>query len=272
MDVEHLFARLAYITGEFPVNILTEAVEQRESITPLLLEELRRAAADPEALREKGDNYFRHIYAMYLLARFREQAAYPLLVDIVATPGDIVIEIMADVIPEDLGRMLASVCHGNLDPIKRLIENPEVNEWVRSAALDSLLNLYVEEQLGRDDIIGYLQELLSCKIERKPGLVWSAMVTAACDLHSGELMDEIRNAYEDDLIGPMDVSFPDIENRLNSEKKYTQADIWLLRNGFIGELVDEIGWWSCFDVDIEDDDPDPKQQMNPDFHKYLEES
>jgi hypothetical protein len=37
-------------TGEFPEEILAEAVEQRDSIIPLLLEELRRAAADPKAL------------------------------------------------------------------------------------------------------------------------------------------------------------------------------------------------------------------------------
>ncbi len=137
MDAESLFRELEFNTGEFPEDILNAAVEQRASIVPLLLEELRRAGADPGALLKKDERYIRHIYAMYLLAQFREGKAYPILMDFVATPGEIVLDLTGDVITEDLGRMLASVCHGDLGPIKRLIENPEVNEWVRSAALDA---------------------------------------------------------------------------------------------------------------------------------------
>lgn len=90
MDAEALFSQLEFNTGEFPEDILTEAIDQHGSIIPLLLEELRRAAADPEALLNKDESYLRHIYAMYLLAQFREAAAYPLLVDFVSTPGEIV--------------------------------------------------------------------------------------------------------------------------------------------------------------------------------------
>lgn len=106
MDTQTLFTELEFNAGKFPEDILNEAVDQHESIIPLLLEELRRAAADPEVLSNKGENYIRHIYAMYLLAQFREAAAYPLLVDFVSTPGEIVMKLTGDVVTEDLGRML----------------------------------------------------------------------------------------------------------------------------------------------------------------------
>ena len=145
MDTKNLFTELELNTGEFPEDILTEAVDQRGSIIPLLLEELRCAAADPETLLNKGESYIRHIYAMYLLAQFREAAAYPLLVDFVAIPGEMVMELTGNVVTEDLGRMLASLCHSDLGPIKRLIEDSEVNEWVRSAALDALVDLVFQD-------------------------------------------------------------------------------------------------------------------------------
>ena len=116
MDAEALFSQLEFNTGEFPEDTLTDAVDQRVSIVPLLLEELRRAVADPEALVNKGESYLRHIYAMYLLAQFREAAAYSLLVEFVAVPGEIVMELTGDVVTEDLGRMLASLYHGDLEP------------------------------------------------------------------------------------------------------------------------------------------------------------
>ena len=116
MDAEALFSQLEFNTGEFPEDALAEAVDQHGSIIPLLLEELRRAVVDPEALSNKGEGYLRHIYAMYLLAQFREAAAYPLLVEFVAALGEIVMELTGDVVTEDLGRMLASLYHGDLEP------------------------------------------------------------------------------------------------------------------------------------------------------------
>ncbi len=67
MDAETLFAQLEFNTGEFPEDVLADAIDQRESIVPLLLEELRCAAADPADLLSKGESYIRHIYVMYLL-------------------------------------------------------------------------------------------------------------------------------------------------------------------------------------------------------------
>ena len=102
MDAETLFTQLEFNTGEFPEKVLTETVDRQESMAPMLLEELQCAAADPEALMHKDESYIRHIYAMYLLAQFRERAAYPLLVDFVATPGEIVMDLTGDVVTKDL--------------------------------------------------------------------------------------------------------------------------------------------------------------------------
>jgi hypothetical protein len=267
MDAETLFSQLEFNTGQFPEDVLNDAIDQWASIAPLLLEELRSAAADPVALLSKGEDYIRYIYAIYLLAQFREAAAYPLLVDFVATPGEIVMELMGDVVTEDLGRMLASVSHGNLGPIRRLIEDPEVNEWVRSAALDALLVLFGKGQLDRDAIMGYLGELFLLKIERKPSFVWSAMVSAACDLYPEELVEEIRQAYDRGLVDPNDVGFPEVEEILKLGKEKTLEDTLKYQKGLIGNVIDETGWWACFHEYDEEDglDMDPFE-LEDDFY------
>ena len=55
-----------------------------------------------------------HIYAMFLLAQFREKRAYPLIVDFFSAPGDIAAEATGDVVTEYLSRILASVCGGDV--------------------------------------------------------------------------------------------------------------------------------------------------------------
>ena len=256
MDAEALFSQLEFNTGEFPEDILTEAIDQHGSIIPLLLEELRRAAADPEALYDLGGSYIRHIYAMYMLAQFRVAAAYPLLVDFVSTPGEVVMELMGDVITEDLERMLASLCHGDLGPIRRLIEDPEVNEWVRSAALDALVVLYAEGQLEREKIIEYLEELFLSKVERKPSFLWGTMVNTACDLYPEELIEEIKQAYDEDLVDPFDVGFGDVKRTLAKGKEKQLVDTKSRCKGLIGNVIDEIGWWACFRESAEAGDLD----------------
>ena len=82
---------------------------------------------------------------------------------------------------------------------------------MRSAALDALLVLYVEGQLDRDAIMGYLGELFLLKVERKPNYLWSAMVNAACDLYPEELVKEIRQAYDRGLVDPGNVGYSEVE-------------------------------------------------------------
>ncbi|EIC19670.1 Protein of unknown function (DUF1186) [Thiorhodovibrio frisius] len=62
------------------------AMAQREAITPVLLECLQRAADDPQGFVDT-DNSLLPLYAMFLLAQFRERAAYPLLVKLVSAPA-----------------------------------------------------------------------------------------------------------------------------------------------------------------------------------------
>jgi len=266
VDTEILFTKLEFNRGEFPEDILAEAVDQHGAIIPLLLEELRLAAADPEALSNKGGSYIRHIHAMYILAQFREAAAFPLLVDFVSTPGEIVMELTGDVGTEDLGRMLASLCHGDLGPIRRLIEDPEVNEWVRSAALDALVDLYAEGQLNRENIIDYLKELFLFKAERKPRYIWSAMVNTACDLYPEELIEEIQRAYAEGLVNPGDVGFDDVKRTLEGVKEKRLEDTRRYRKGLIGHVIDEIGWWACFqDTNDEDFSNREPYEVDDDF-------
>jgi hypothetical protein len=255
MDAQALFDQLEFNTGDTPVDMLHAVADARESITPLLLQELRDATADPQALLEKGDDYNRHIYAMYLLAQFREPAAYAALVNFVAIPGEIVMDLTGDVVTMDLGRMLASVFNGDLEPIERLIEDPKVNEWVRSAAIDALLELHAEDVLRRDDVIAYLKALFTGRIEREYSYVWSAMVNAACDLYPEELMEDIHRAYADGLVDSFNVSPGDVDKALKRGKERALAEMRGFRKGLIGDVVEETSWWACFREQVDAESP-----------------
>ena len=134
MEVKEILSELENNTGKFPREALERAIESKEAITPFLLDVLSKCKDNLEDLFNKPD-YFLHIYALFLLAQFREPKAYPLIIDFFSVPGELPLEVTGDVVTEGLGKILASVSDGNIEPIKQLIENQEVDQFTRSAAI-----------------------------------------------------------------------------------------------------------------------------------------
>src|SRR5438067_13272704 len=80
-EILHQFERY---TGQFARAAVEAAVARREEITPELLRILKGTVDRAAQLDAEGD-YMAHLYAMFLLAQFRETRAYPLVVRCVAS-------------------------------------------------------------------------------------------------------------------------------------------------------------------------------------------
>jgi hypothetical protein len=248
MDIETIKSKLAFYTGSFPSDAVRAAMEHPEAVTPFLLDALRTAADDPRKL-EGEPSPMLHMYAMYLLAQFREPAAYPLLVKFFSTPGEISLNMTGDVVTEDLGRILASVCHNELEPLKRMIEDPAVNEYVRSACLRALTVLVVQGEVPRDEVVDYFRSLLTGKLEREPDFIWSALVVACCDLYPEELLPDIERAYDDDLVDRFYIRIDSIRQAIADGKAEVLRRTKERRRGLINDTIAEMSWWACFEGD-----------------------
>ena len=248
MDIEDILKQLEVNEGIFPREAVVEASEQREAITPELLRVLEYARDNIEHLNET--DYMAHLYAMYLLAEFREPQAYPLIVEFFSIPGEITLDVTGDMVTEDLGRILASVCDGDIEPITSLIENAQANEFVRYAAMASLVALVACGEQKRDDIIAYFQSLFRSKLVRKWSHVWDALVSASTDLYPEELIGDIRLAYEHQLIDTHFMGIENVESVLSRDKDDVLFELTLNeRFQLIDDAVSEMEWWACFQSD-----------------------
>ena len=71
--------------------------------------------------------------------------------------------------------MLASVRGGNTDPIERLVEDPNVNEYVRDAGLRAILALVGDGQKDRAEVVDFynpflLEEISISQVQHKSPL------------------------------------------------------------------------------------------------------
>jgi uncharacterized protein DUF1186/SEC-C motif-containing protein len=261
MSPEEVKRVLEYNSGKFPFEAVSQAVAQREALTPMLLAELERAADSPQALLDEPESYMLHVYAMYLLAQFREPRALDPLLRLFSLTGDAVELLLGDVVTEDGGALLASVCHGEVAPIKALIENREANEYGRDAGICALLTLVAEGDLDRGELIDYLRQF-SRTLGPEDFLIQAFWVAAADELYPEELMPEIRAVY---AAGAVDDSFIALRDLDRTLKKGREAALASLRENrrYLTDAIGALSAWACFNEEVylpgpedQDDDDD----------------
>jgi hypothetical protein len=246
METAAILHRLERATGKFPRAAVETAMARREEVTPELLRILADTVDRARQL-EAETGYMAHLYAMFLLAQFRETRAYPLVVRFASLPGDLLDSLCGDFLTEDLGQILASVCGGELEGIQSVIENEDADEWARGAALSSLVTLVAAGQKSRDEIVSYFAGLFRGKLERRWSHVWDALVSYSSDLCPLELLDDIKKAYEDGLVDPGYIGFDDVERDLASGKDGLLARLADdPHRRLVEDTVKEMGWWACF--------------------------
>ncbi len=202
------------------------------------------AARDPQSFA-RDPNGMIHLYAMYLLAQFRETRAYPLLVQMFSAPGELPFDLAGDTVTEGLDSILASVSDGDMTGMASLVENERANEYVRSAALKGLVTLVACGKRSRDEVVGYFKGLF-CTLERTYSLIWDSLASRCTDLCAEEVREDLRRVHEQGLIDPFYIRWEGIEGALGVGK---EAAMKVLKERYrlIDDAEKEMSWWACFE-------------------------
>jgi hypothetical protein len=241
MEIAHILEELAYDLGDLPRDAIEAAIAKQNQITPHLLEILGDAVIRIDEIIE-DDNYQGHLYAMYLLAQFREERAFPYLIELFSYPGEIPHLIAGDVLTEDLSRILASVCGDRISQLMKLIEDPSINEYVRAACQTSLVILVGCGTLPRLKVIDYFKTLFEGKLERIPSFAWDNLVACACSLYPEELYPYIRKVFDEGLINTAFIT-PENVSAILAEGKQARLFRLFQSSELIEDTVSEMEKW-----------------------------
>lgn len=180
----------------------------RAELTPMILAELESWAADPQAALEEDGSFGTH--GMYLLAKWREAAAWPVFRRLFSLPSKVNFDLLGDLVTEDGSILLAMVGGGRREELRAMVEDDSLCEFCRGACLDALTCLVAWGELGREEHVAYLRELLTGRLPAgdRNESVLGAVVSVACDLEAGELRPEVEQAF---ARGWVDESVVDLE-------------------------------------------------------------
>lgn len=221
MEVKELLKRLKFnYNHELPVNDLNEAIKLKEEITPLLLQNFKEVVDDINIIYD-NDNYFLHIYSLFLFAQFREKKAYPLIVEFFSKYDEEACEVTGDIVTEYLHKILASVCNDDITLIKKIISNDNLYEYIRDAAMRSLIVLVKNKKLKRDVVLDYFYSLFKSESRNEFNPIWDKLIDCCLELYPNKkIYNEIKNAFKEGLVGNELVGTPeDVKNTMKRGKK-----------------------------------------------------
>lgn len=197
MEPDDILARLDTPYASYQWEAMDAAVEQQSALTPLLLQRLESAAADPEALLDADSPGL--LYALALVAHFRETAAQEPLLRLASWPEDVIDELLGDAITELLPAVLWRTSGGETNGLRRLLEDRSAYGFCRGAAAEALSWGALFGDLDHEAIESYLLALLDDETFAEPGdPAWYCVFHSVLDLypqaHEDRLREWIRTA------------------------------------------------------------------------------
>jgi hypothetical protein len=240
MDSGQIIAEFKQVV-KVPVEAVREAEQQRDIMIPLLTDIITHAAQAPvEDLieAEEGGLIF---MAFHLLGSWQATSAYPAVTDLLGSDGEKVEWLLGDAITTTSHRVVFNLFDGNLEPIKRLIENPDVDAYVRRRMLDLLGMLMLGGKLEREELIAYLRELHGRLKGDPEGLAWASWAELIAQIGLRELSGLVEESFRDGKIEPMFLDRPDFDRILKD------AEDGKVMHGVphefdpFGDLVEELG-------------------------------
>lgn len=244
MTIDEILEQLSnHPEGSFPHAAINAAVEQQAAITPHLLAYLQELVDLGEEIDDDFDDGLT-LFAIFLLAQFREARAFPLIIHLLTSWEDSAEFYFGDAITAGLSRILASICHGDTAPLKVLVENDALDEYVRSAALGSLVTLFTEQVLSREDLLSYFTWLFREYPERKNSFIWDILVSYSAAFRFEELLPDIRKAYEEGLADPGMAPLKSIEDEIVME--YDNLELLWYHKHYITDITADLSSWASF--------------------------
>jgi|tagenome__1003787_1003787.scaffolds.fasta_scaffold20960742_3 hypothetical protein len=258
----------AQIIAEFkqaikvPVDAVREAEQRREEMVPLLNDIIAHAAKAP--LDEVTDQEGLVFMAFHLLGSWRVTSAYHVVADLLGSDSEKVEWLLGDAVTITSHKVMFNLFDGDMAPLKRLIENPDVDVYVRRRMFDLLGMLMLRGKLERDELVSYLRDLHG-RLEGDPeGLVWAGWAELIAQVGFRELTDLVDESFQAKKIEPMFISRTDFYRILrDAEAGQVMQGVSREFEPF-GDLVEELGDWTIRD------DWDDKTEAKLDLREELD--
>lgn len=260
MDVNQIIGELSRNRGYFPLEVLLEVHQQKETFIPLFIKEIEAITSDqnhPVYQESEVGAYFLHIYALYFLSYWRVTDAYPVVMRFLSEASVDHDLILGDVATEGVQSIIFSLYNGDIDSIHQLINNDAIDQYMRSSVMGVFKELFIENKISQSQfkeiLTHYFEKYLHDEADQaEDGYFLTSVVLEMGEVGFKEKLPEIKTAFDQGLIDELDVDFDWIAEDMeaNSLDAPDEIDCY----GYIGKPEEVLEGWACFNEPEEDYD------------------
>jgi uncharacterized protein len=185
--------------SELPSTEIAFATLYADAIEPDVVAVVERARYEDLDI-PSGRLLFRGIH---ILGGRRLCAAYRPLVAFLKGPQDRVEDLLGDAVTENLSRILLGLFDGDEQPLRELVTDRSVDEFVREAALNALTFLAFEDRIDRAAFEAFLLRFDKARLAAsEDDVMWHAWMKAVAVLGLTAAVPRVRAAFADGRIAP----------------------------------------------------------------------
>ena len=249
MEVKGIIENLKYNKdGKFQKESVLEAKKKQKEVTEELLNELEKVANNISDYA-RDQNYMLALYAMYLLAEFREKRAFPIIIKIITYKNqEKVDDLLGDVITEALSRILASTYDGNTDSLYNIIINTELNEYIRSATFRTLEILQKYNIISQEQIINIIENIIDNELKEDDSIVITDIIVYIAENKLYNKIGLVKKLYQEYRVNEQIIGgYDDFIDKIYGNKKTIE------KKEMIGDTIEELSWWACFNKEKDEE-------------------
>ena len=215
---------------QFPENALAHIIDRETESKPLLRDLLQKTLIH---YKEIPEDFVGHIYALYVLAFFRDPAGFTLAISFLEVPEPYPRAFFHHFLEQSFPSVIASCYRGNPEPLYELVANKKAGYISRVIALVALSILVNRNSLPRGQYASFILGFLETERDKK---FLATVAQEIAELHLTEAYSKIKALYSADCIDEAQFSNKLFEtimqsDDINPDKFFLIDDVFEELNG-----------------------------------------
>ena len=259
MSVQTAIEKITYVTSNFPEEPFRILSENPQEAIPYLMEGIKKALTEQDRL---DVNYQLHFYALFLLAEFGYQEAFPTVMELISIPANTLDTLLGGAITEGLDDCLYSLYNGDIDLLESYIIETQSNSYAKNAALRVYIQLYNDGEIQQQRLMDLFKKLIYAPVVEDD--TFDTMVSAAvCDCRLFSMLPDVKYMYDYDRVDESYYGdYADCVDSIFNYGPYRERGL-----NKINSAADMLRNWAMFDQPT--DSKSKKDATKKDFEKML---
>ena len=244
MDIERIIETFNR-PERLPVEAIKACLAKRDEVAPAFVSLLERCADSALLDPEDEEALF---FIVHILGEMGEQRAFQPLMDFLAADQEGVERILGDAVTETLPRILIATFDGDTDRLYELMNEPEIDEFVRGAVFEAWTYYVLVGRIERDEAHRYLTGCFETLRPSRDSYVWISWMDAIAHLGFAELGELVKLAIQEGRIDEGAMAFRDFQDCLAAALDASDREAWMEQERLypFQDTIGVLSKWHCF--------------------------